>query len=224
VRSKLFWVVAAMLAVFGPARQASADIFQATFTGTYAGPGVGFFILNGQLVPYDSIIGDTYTATFLFNSDRGTLSSPSPGVEQLSGSGPTSPSLGAVVVIDGGALGRIVGGSNGSDLGILSWQTDGLGDLNIIQAVAQSGGGFNDVDIGPVGEFPPFAKCAPGSMCGFFQSGPCPGEPCGFLNVSSATLVDLSVPGPAAGAGLPGLLLAVGGLFTWWRRRENQSV
>jgi hypothetical protein len=48
--------------------------------------------------------------------------------------------------------------------------------------------------------------------------------PCGLLNVSSATLVDLSVPGPAAGAGLPGLLLAVGGLFTWWRGRDSQSV
>src|SRR5258707_9251154 len=177
-----------MLAVFGPVRQASADILQATFTGTYAGAG-GFFFLNGQLVPYASIVGDPYTATFLFNSDRGTLSSPSPGVEQLSGSGPTSPSLGAVVVIDGGALGRIVGGSpRGSERSFLSWQTDGLDDLNIIQAFAQSGGGFNDVDIGPVGEFPPFAKCAPGSMCGFFQSGPCPGAPCGFLNVSSATL------------------------------------
>jgi len=210
VRSKLLWVVAAMLAVFGPVRQASADILQATFTGTYAGPGGGFFFLNGQLVPYASIVGDPYTATFLFNSDRGTLSSPSPGVEQLSGSGPMSPSLGARVVIDGGALGRIGGGSNGSDLGFLGWQTDGHGDLNIIQAVAQSDGGFSNVDIGPAG--------------GSFQSGPCPGEPCGFLNVGSATLVDLSVPGPAAGAGLPGLLLAAGGLFTWWRRRDSQSV
>ena len=211
MRSKLLWVVAAMLAVFGPVRQASADILQATFTGTYARKGAnGFFFLNGQLVPYASIVGDTYTATFLFNSDRGTWSSPSPGVEQLSGSGPTSPSLGAHVVIDGGALGRIGGGSNGSDLGFLGWQTDGHGDLNIIQAVAQSDGGFSNVNIGPRG--------------GFFQSGTCPGLPCGSLNVSSATLVDLSVPGPAAGAGLPGLLLAAGGLFTWWRRRDSQSV
>ena len=208
MRSKLLWVVAAMLAVFGPVRQTSADIFQATFTGTYAGPGVGFFILNGQLVPYDSIVGDTYTATFLFNSDRGTLSSPSPGIEQLSGSAATSPSLGARVVIDGGALGRIGGGSNGSDLGILGWQTDGHGDLNITRAIARSDGGFSNVDIGPGG--------------GFFQSGTCPGLPCGFLNVSSATLVDLSVPGPIAGAGLPGLLLAGGGFFAWWRRRDSQ--
>lgn len=43
------------------------------------------------------------------------------------------------------------------------------------------------------------------------------------IPVFSGSLTPAAVPGPIAGAGLPGLVFASAGLLAWWRRKRTAA-
>jgi hypothetical protein len=139
-----------------------------------------------------------YVASFKYDMDLGILSSTA-GISELTGVSVPGFSLGGSINI---ADGIIPFHGDQIPAAHVFWREN---DLSLVGFDA-GGGPFFQVNVGQ-------------GQTGFFRDGTCPPF-CGFLTLSAGSVTISSVPGPLAGAGLPGLILASGGLLGWWRRKR----
>jgi hypothetical protein len=196
MKSKLSAALAAAGVLLGATAAANADSITETFTVT-VGPPPASLSGAGERFPG--------TAFAQFDPTLGTLDDVK---TTLTGSGTwtsqgLSPLLIASFFLEG--LGNIGGTQNFLNAGSITFNM-AVTNTNPVTLAAFTGTGNSIVDLNLAPHFTGFST---------FQSN-------GALSgVITYDYTPSAVPAPIVGAGLPGLLLAGGGLLAWWRRRQK---